>query len=147
MDTTTSAYQLALKYTFALCVYREERYLGSSHHDARVGIAHVLLNRSANPKAPYAGCTDPMMNAMKPAQFSSFNSHDPNASVLPSPFDVGEWPVWCDCVDVTTNPGPDPTNGSTHYHSYPQDRKDLWPAWATDDKFTVKLGPVYFYKL
>lgn len=154
IDRTKEAYHLAQNFMFPLCLYREERHLGTDDHTARVGIANVLLNRAINPRAPYAHCNDVLSNILCPAQFTSFSSHDPNISVLPNPFDPIQWPVWEDCVEICWSLqhdpgslGPDPTLGATHYHSYPDDRKDLWPSWAQDHNFTVKLGPVRFYKL
>lgn len=39
----------------------------------------------------------------------------------------------------------DPTRGATNFHSYT--KRELYPDWATDDRFRTKIGDVFFYEL
>ncbi len=123
----------------AICVWREAR---NQSNEAKLGVVWVIRNRAANPKAPYAGRHDVWSNIMAPLQFSSFNRNDPNASLLPAPGDS----AFPDCCAAVDSGEPDPTNGATHYHSFPAGHQD-WPIWATPDKLTATIGAFKFYKL
>jgi len=75
---------------------------------------------------------------LKPYQFSSFNSGDPNALKFPSSDD----PIFKEIILLVLTPGPDdPTDGSTHYYS-----GDVVPSWAAEMKFATAIGGFKFYK-
>lgn len=41
----------------------------------------------------------------------------------------------------------DPTDGATHFHSYPEDERERFPSWATEENFKIKTGDMLFYEL
>ncbi len=123
----------------ALCIWREAR---GTTVEAQKAIWHVLLNRVNEPKKYGTGLVGVVL---KPYQFSSFNSNDPNASKLPNPANTADYKPWPVIMDLVTNSqDPDPTKGATHYESCDPDKL---PAWADKSKLTVTVGPFRFYKL
>lgn len=125
---------------FALCIWREARSQGP---DARRGVKHVLLNRTAHPSGPYQTCATLVANILQPFQFSSFNPSDANAVRLPNPKNTLDWQAWqeiCALVDEETT---DPTGGANYYFSV----QISAPQWADPLKETVRLGAFRFYKL
>lgn len=124
----------------ALAVWREAR--GSSRA-AKSGVKHVILNRVADPKGPYAHCKDVVSTILCPYQFSSFTRNDPNAALLPNPATEGDWAAWLECCSVVDDNDPDGTSGATHYF----DSSIKPPAWADPSKVTVKIDHFTFYRL
>jgi hypothetical protein len=121
-------------YNMAVCLWREAR--GESINAQR-GIYWTIMNRVADHRWP-----DNVSKVIKqPLQFSSFNMNDPNFKVFPMPSTT---PITI--FEVIDTPGDDPTGGATNYHSYPEGSPH-WPAWATADKFTVKIDAFSFYRL
>lgn len=133
MTPTAEAYPRVL---LALCLYREAR--GESR-DAKIGVKHVILNRLANPKPPYAHCDTIPKVILDPKQFSSFNRLDPNSSFMP----LGIEAVWLSCCEVVDTDTQDPTGRATHYYS----TNIPPPKWADPAKFTVQIGAFRFYEL
>jgi hypothetical protein len=84
----------------ALCVWREAR---GEPYEAKLGVVWVLRNRSK--MSPAQGWPDtPDANVLKPFQFSSFNSNDPNANLYP----VGtQDPAFADCLKAAMTPWDD----------------------------------------
>jgi spore germination cell wall hydrolase CwlJ-like protein len=121
----------------ALCLWREAR---GEPKEAKRGVLHVIRNRQADGRWP----NSPVGVVLQPRQFSSFDTHDPNAVKWPQPSSV-EWASFEECCELVEDPGTDPTAGATHYHSLP----DNWPApkWAKPEKLTVQIGALKFYKL
>ena len=48
-------------------------------------------------------------------------------------------------VDVISGNLSDPTEGATNFHSYTN--QTMFPPWATEERFRIKLGSIYFYEL
>ncbi|MDO8570203.1 MAG: cell wall hydrolase [Candidatus Daviesbacteria bacterium] len=48
-------------------------------------------------------------------------------------------------VDVLSGKLLDPANGATNFHSY--ENSQMFPPWATEKTFKIKLGNIYFYEL
>lgn len=135
--TTADAFSNVL---FAIAIWREAR--GQSLA-ARRGVKHTLLNRAANPKPPYAGCSDVVSNILATSQISSFNPSDPNSRLMPNPKQAADWAAFQSCCDLVDAVDDDPTDGATHYFSV-----DIpAPAWALPEKQTVQIGAFRFFKL
>ena len=130
---TCDAYEPFLQ---ALALFREAR--GQSD-DAKRAVLHVILNRAA---AGFRGKT-PAEVILWPYQFSSFNPKDPNAALLPTPRNTGDWKAWLACCAVVDTPGDDPTGGAVMYESEPPAMR---PDWATPDKMTYQTGRFRFYR-
>jgi spore germination cell wall hydrolase CwlJ-like protein len=75
-------------------------------------------------------------------QFSCHNPGDPNAVKLA----LWDDPSLVKCAEAMADPGPDPTGGATHYHSY-KEGDEGWPKWGTENRKTAKIGAFHFYKL
>jgi|ERR1700722_11968689 len=92
-----------------LCVWREARGEGLL---GKRGVAHVILNRVAEPC--WWGDDIPSV-ILKPWQFSSFNPSDPNSDKWPLDVD----PSFVDCSDVCNavlqGTDKDITSGATFY--------------------------------
>ena len=110
--TTQNLYPVFLT---ALAVWREAR---GEPLEAQRAVVWTIQNRAA--LGGWFG-KDAVSVILKPYQFSSFNSGDPNALKFPS--------------------SDDPTDGSTHYYS-----GDVVPSWAAEMKFAAAIGGFKFYK-
>ncbi len=124
----------------ALCCYREAR---GEPFDGKRAVCHVILNRASQPGWWGNGIKSVIL---KPWQFSSFNSNDPNSDIWPT--DDGD-PAWIQCLSaasgVLVGEDPDPTDGSTYYHdtsiSFPK-------AWGLESDYvnTFNVGKLKFYR-
>lgn len=120
----------------ALCIYREAR--GESFLGKR-GVGCTVRNR-VNARS-YFGHDYPSV-ILKPWQFSSFNSNDPNAGVWP----IDGEPVWMDCLAEANNVLggiDDVSNGAVFYFSPPL--KVPPSAWGSVVA-TAHIGNLNFYK-
>lgn len=123
----------------ALAVFREAR--GEPFNGKR-GVCHVIQNRANKP------CwwgTDIKSVVLKPFQFSSFNSNDPNSIVWPA----DNSPVWTDCLSAASailfGQDPDLTDGALYYH----DSSIIFPkAWGSESSYikTLTVGKLSFYR-
>jgi spore germination cell wall hydrolase CwlJ-like protein len=132
-------------FMLALCIWREGR--GQSKA-ALSGIAAVVRNR-ANQPGRWPNTIPGVI--LQHAQFSSFNSTDPNSAKFPippsgahfSPF--GDWQAWLDCLEVVSGSPSDPTAGATNYESIEDPAKR--PEWAEPSRMTAQIGAFRFYRL
>lgn len=128
----------------ALCIWREAR---GETLNAKNAVAWSIRNRVLQPSwwgHGWAGVV------LMPAQYSSFNRTDPNATKLPMDTD----PSWQDSLlaaqsvyssDLTVDPRlPDPTNGATHYFDLSLDLHP--PSWAIEMTKTCDIGRLHFYR-
>ena len=131
----------------ALCVWRESR---GEMLSVRRCVAWSIRNRVSNPRwwnRPQG--SHPSLwhsTVLKPWQYSSFNSGDPNETRWPvSDTDEG-WKETRDVVaEAMSDPNPDPTSGATHYF----DTSITFPkAWCNeiDWENTLNLGRIRFWK-
>lgn len=121
----------------ALTAWREA--LGESS-EGRRAVMHVILNRvkaKAWPNDAFQVCTQPF-------QFSCYNANDPIVGKFPRSRNEREYTIWLECLELAANPGPDPTQGATHY--YNPYTVGIKPAWATTPTFTVAIGHHRFHK-
>ena len=123
----------------ALCCYREAR--GETIF-AKRAVCHVIKNRTLKPG--WWG-NDWKSVILKPFQFSSFNSFDPNINVWPGDNEAS----WTDCLAaasaVMVGDDPDSTEGATYYH----DTSMRWPAaWGNEADYvnTLNVGRLRFYR-
>lgn len=124
----------------ALCVWREAR---GEQRLAKRGVAHVIANRV---KHPGWWGHDWKSVILKPWQFSSFNSDDPNSDKWPSDDD----PSWTDSLSVASGVylgmDDDVTEGSCYYH----DTSMGWPkAWGNEAEYenVINIGRLKFYRM
>lgn len=132
---------ISRRFILALCTYREAR--GETKLGKKM-VAQVVENRVQDPRWPdtYSSVI------LQPYQFSSFNSNDSQSKIFP-PTSYDSTPnmsAWNDCWEVAGEVLDEPediTKGANHYFadSIPA------PAWATKDKFIVKVGHHEFYRL
>lgn len=125
----------------ALCIWREAR--GESH-DAKVGVASVVMNRCV--MAPAQGFKRSVTgNILHPWAFSSFMEGDPNAVKYPASGDSS----WTDSQLVAQNEmrnlSTDPTDGAIFYHS---NAEALPPPkdWG-NVTFTGTIDHLHFFKI
>lgn len=122
----------------ALCVWREAR---GEPYRGKLGVAWSIRNRVY--KHSWFG-KDWEDVVLKPWQYSSFNTNDPNAVKLPGA--PQQDPAWAECMqvaeDVYANVIADPTGGATHYHVATMSPP---PPWAVTAQFKVQLGNQLFY--
>ena len=121
-------------YLMALCAWRESR--GCSDEAIR-GVLHVIKNRAAKP----GWWGDSIVQVvLKPLQFSSFNSGDPNATKIPADGD----PIFAKILNLTdlilNNQDEDLTGNAVNYHD-----SSVSPAWADASKKSAQIGPFTFY--
>lgn len=123
----------------ARCIWGEAR--GESV-TGMLAVAHVVLNRVKAGKSHYGSKGGVSGVILKPAQFSCFNSNDPNLKwMLHPPNGVLRT---CEIVAELALSGYtiDPTSGSTHYANL-----DVCnPAWRRTMENKGKIGRHTFYK-
>lgn len=125
----------------ALCIWREAR---GEVYDAKQGVAWSIRNRVMEPCWWGSGWDGVIL---KPWQYSSFNSDDPNATKVP----MLNSDMFADCLNAAVEAfqgnGIDPTSGATHYFDKSLDAKP--PSWATDGSMvkTCDLGALHFFKV
>ena len=139
--------ELSATALLALCIYREAR--GESI-DGKRGVAHVIANRANQPSWWNSPAADyPTLwhaTILKPWQFSSFNSNDPNSNKWPHDDD----PAWTECLSVASGvylgmDMPDPTDGAQYYY----DTSIGWPkAWGSESEYTntFNTGRLKFWR-
>ncbi len=126
-----------------LCLWREAR---GEIHDAKRGVAHVIVNRSMKASwwnHHHSGNLGSVI--LYPYQFSSFNPGDPNEKKWPQDDD----PDFRDCCAVasavTSGSDQDNTAGATYYY----DTSISWPeAWGKQEAYvnTANIGRLKFWK-
>ena len=120
----------------ALCIYREAR--GESFLGKR-GVGCTVRNR-VNAQSYFGHTYDQVI--LRPYQFSSFNSNDPNAGVWP----IDGEPVWMECLVEANNVLggiDDVSNGALFYFSPPLTAPPH--AWGPVIA-TAHIGNLNFYK-
>lgn len=136
MYTAEQTYELAL---LMLCIWREAR--GESI-DAKHAVGWVIRNRKE--KGGWFGNSYYSV-ITKPAQFSSFNVGDPNATKFPNPItDASYGECLLAAKHVYDGTAPDNTMGSTYY--FDDSMAANPPGWASAFVPTVKMGNLNFYK-
>ena len=133
--------QITEVYLLALCNWREAQNQSLA---AKVAQAWTIRNRVLNPSWWGRGW---VLVVTKPAQFSSFNSTDPNSRKWPQPNDAAWADCWTVASEVYKGTIPDPTFGATHYFDASLDANP--PKWATDGSMekTMEMDRFRFYKL
>lgn len=119
----------------SLCVWREARGEGIL---AKRGVAHVVLNRVAQPSWWGSSIQTVILH---PFQFTSFNQGDQNSDKWPEEED----PSWTDSATLAENAmngEEDITGGATSYY----DISIPAPAWSLQLVFTVAIGRFRFFK-
>ncbi len=122
-------------YLAALCAWREAR--GCSEESIR-GVLHVMRNRVQH--GGFYGKSYPDV-ILKPFQFSSFNTKDPNATKFPASDDRKFHIILEITEKVLNGQDEDLTGGAVLYHDV-----DVFPDWAAKAIQTAKIGPFTFYK-
>lgn len=147
MTSIQESYQWVV---FALTLWREAR---GCPDDQKRAVAHVIANRSTDPKKTYGSRLLSVLTA--PSQFSSISPpHSLTAVTLGGWINATSWPnesdaTWISCCAIVESfgnatEGPDPTLGANHYYTDPIPNV---PGWADPTKQTLKLGPFHFYRL
>lgn len=123
--------------------------------EGRWAVGHVIANRariahSGHKRALYGDGTVAGACLQK-LQFSCWNENDPNSKLLREYLDAGELSAKAiktdtlrqcilDGLHVLSGVYPDPTVGSTHYHT-----KGVAPAWSMGVTPVLKLGNHLFF--
>ena len=123
----------------ALCCYREAR---GEPADGKRGVCHVIQNRVNKPG--WWG-RDIRSVILKPYQFSSFNTDDPNTNIWP----MDNNPAWTQCLSaasaILVGQDPDLTQGALYYH----DSSITFPkAWGPEVGYVkiLTVGKLFFYR-
>lgn len=136
MLTAMQSYELVM---MMLCIWREAR--GESN-DAKCAVAWVIKNRAT--RGGWFGKSIVEV-ILKPAQFSSFNIGDANATKFPIP---ATDTAYVDCLMAAKGciegSSADPTGGSTYY--FDDSIAANPPSWAKAFIPTVKIGRLNFFK-
>lgn len=127
----------------ALCIWREAR---GEDQTTRLGVGCSIRNRVLRPSwwgSDYASVI------LKPWQYSSFNSNDPNCKKYPRPQDATEWQAWQECLRVAQqviDECDDCTHGADSYFDQSLDNNP--PIWVRSPRAqrTCQIGRLYFYK-
>ena len=110
---------------------------------AKVAVGWVIRNRAKHPSWWGVGWRDVIL---KPAQFSCFNTTDPNRHKLKEPLKHDSLKAWQECcaacITVYIGAYDDLTNGADHYHSGTKR-----PGWAKGHEPVATVGPFTFYRL
>jgi len=123
-------------FLMALCLWREAR---GEPVNAKLAVACVIRNRARHPS--WWGGPSISSVVLKPKQFSSFNSDDPNAVKWPKPFD-SSWQACLEIAQQVIDGAPDVTEGATHYH----DDSIAAPAWTRNMTMVAKVGAFLLYR-
>lgn len=123
-------------YLTALCAWREAR--GCSDDGIR-GVLHVIKNRGRKPS--WWGGPSLASVVLKPMQFSSFNTGDPNATKFPHDGDQIFRKILELASNVLVGQDEDLTGGATHYHD-----SSVFPPWALHATKLAQIGTFTFYK-
>jgi N-acetylmuramoyl-L-alanine amidase len=123
----------------ALMLWREGR--GELGSIARLAIGCVARNRTQKPARFGVGYPGVIL---KPLQFSSFNTNDPQYKAFPKESDAR----WQECLrdaKAVLIGYPDPTGGATHYFDSSMDKDP--PRWAIDGELmhNVDIDHLRFY--
>lgn len=129
----TDAGVLAIRYTLAVCVWREAR--NQSDRGMRL-VAQTVENRVTDRRWP----DDYVSVITQPFQFSSWNLNDPNARLWPHPDDRA-WPRCVAAADAVLNTEA-PFTTANHYHV-----RGLDPSWRDVTKIVAVEGAHVFYCL
>ena len=107
--------------------------------DGQVAVAHTIYNRY-KAKSWYGDSIKDV--CLKEWQFSCWNEDDPNRDKMEnlSLVDPNYLQMIGICYLVIHNTIPDPTEGSTHYHT-----KSISPKWAEGETPCVEIGDHLFY--
>jgi len=125
--------------TFARTIWAEARGEGVAGMRA---VAAVIVNRARRPrwwgKSVRECC-------LKPAQFSCWNPSDPNYRRLMAVTSADpQFALALGIAELALRGNlPDPTNGSDSYANLALAQ----PAWATKDRFRVKIGNHSFFQV
>lgn len=122
-------------YLMALCAWREAR--GATDEAIR-GVLHVIQNRAARPKWWGKSIVDVVL---KPHQFSSFTTGDPNAAKFPGDDDLAFAKILTLTERVLNHQDEDLTGGAVLYHE-----ATIFPDWAANSLRVTQVGPFVFYK-
>lgn len=129
--------------TVARTLWGEARNQGPAGMEA---VAHVIFNRAADRR--WRGRGGLAAICLQPAQFSCWNAGDPNraeclkVTTRDAQFAQAQQALLAVRASRTTvPPGPDPTDGATHYHA-----AGVTPFWALAGELTVRIGQHLFYR-
>lgn len=137
MYSAEQSYELTL---LMLCIWREAR---GEPMEGKYGVGWVIRNRAMKPGSQWYG-NDWEEVILKPSQFSSFNSNDPNASKFPLPSDPSFGACLLAAKHVYDQTAPDNTQGSTYY--FDDSMAANPPKWAATLIPTVKIGRLNFFR-
>lgn len=107
----------------------------------RRAVLHSIFNRLHSSVAPRYGRSLADV-CLRPEQYSSWNTSDPNRRRLALITD--DDPVWLDCLAAygeITKGADDPTFGATHYY----DLSIQPPYWTERATFTVQIDRLRFF--
>lgn len=122
----------------ARTVYGEAR---GEPYDGQVAVANVIINRFRSGK--WFASSTISGTCLKPAQFSCWNTDDPNRAVIMNAASSTLAPFYDICIDVLW-PGSvrnDPSRGATHYQ-----RIGAGAPWAVGKTPVVTIGNHEFFK-
>jgi len=115
----------------------------SEPHEARLGVAYTIINRS---KVPLRFGATVAAVCLRRMQFSEWNDDAvDNRNLERAALAAEDDPVMLDCLacfDEALNGNSDPTHGATHYH----DDSISPPSWTDGAIRTCKLGKLIFYR-
>lgn len=119
--------------------------------EAKIGVGFTIINRVTKQRTNWGATVRGVI--LKEDQYDALWNPDRRDAVRDPLRGADETTreAWNESYAVATgilnSSLTDPTDGATHFHSYPEDEPEKFPPWATEENFKIKIGDILFYEL
>lgn len=118
--------------------------------EAKIGVGLTVINRVGKQRTNWGKTVREVI--LKESQYDALWNPDRRDAVRDPLRGANETTreAWNESYSVATevlnSSLKDPTDGATHFHSYPEDEPERFPSWATIENFKIKIGDILFYE-